>query len=263
MTRQLVLSQWLGFAKFVLSSEPPALEASTFSTDGDSEDSGSDIAESLSARNTFVSLRRHRAAFAMTLQQLQVRSQELHRLPADHLLSLIYYNVYRGVLQNIAILGLDLNLMMTDEYPSPFLPMSPSASSAIAILPPQLMPTKMQTTIAHHPQWDVFPDPQVRDNVLTYGEERIDDLELCLDLVGSQSHLQKVSSDEAGPYLWGEPWLIDRWEVTENFLRKYHWMFKGSKGFATSTNHWRRERGEHEIDFDRIVAEAEVSIADD
>lgn len=147
--------------------------------------------------------------------------------------------------------------MTTDEYPSPFLPMSPSASSAIATLPPTLMPTTLQKTMAHHPQWDIFPDPRVRDNALRYGEENIDDLELCLDMVGSQSRLQKESSDEAGVHVWSEPWDIESWEVTEGFLRKYHWLFKGSAPFATSTNRWRRERGVAGLDFDEVIAEAE------
>lgn len=241
----------------------PALDGTPSSICDESSDDGSgDAAERLSARSTFASIRRAqncspRLAYAMTLQQIQTHSNKLYPLPADHLLSLIYYNVYRGLLQNIAILGLDLDLMTTDEYPSPFLPMSPSASSAIASLPPQLMPTRLQKTMAHHPQWDIFPCPRLRDNALNYGEDRIDDLELCLDMVGSQSRLQGGSSDEAGVYIWGEPWQIDSWEVTESLLRKYHWLFKGSKGIEKSTNRWRRERGVAEVDFDEVVAEAE------
>jgi hypothetical protein len=250
--RAKVVSQWLP--------TPPALDASSSSSDGDSEES--DPAERQCSHNTFTSIRKAqrcspRIAYAMTLQRLQAHSQ--YPLPADHLLSLIYYNVYRGLLQNIAILGLDLDLMTTDEYPSPFLPMSPSASSAIVILPPNLMPTSLQKTMAHHPQWDIFPDPQVRDNALNYGEENINDLELCLDMVGSQSRLQKQSSDEAGVHVWGEPWDIDSWEVTETFLRKYYWLFKGSQGFQKSTNRWRRERGVAQINFERIIVDAEQS----
>lgn len=235
----------------------------TVGADHDDDDGSAFAAERHTPRDTFASIREAlrcspRISYAATVQQLGgAWSEKMYPLPADHLLSLIYYNVYRGMLQNIAILGLDLNLMTTDEYPSPFLPMSQTASSAIAVLPPHLMPTKLQKTVAHHPQWDIFPDAQVRDNVLNYGEERIDDLELCLDMVGSQSRLHKQSSDEAGAYLWGAPWCIDSWEVTKTFLRKYHWMFKGSEGFAQSTNHWRRQRGVKALDFNRVIEEAE------
>ena len=220
-------------------------------------------------RRTFASIRdalkcSPRISYAQTVLQLEAANRRIqYPLPADHLLSLIYYNVYRGLIQNIAILGLDLDLMTTDEYPSPFLPMSQTASSAIAVLPPHLMPTHLQKTIAHHPQWDIFPDPEVRDNILNYGEERIDDVELCFDMVGSQSRLQKQSSDEAGAYIWGEPWCIDSWEVTDTFVRKYYWMFKGTVGFARSTNRWRRQRGLPEVDFAKLIDEAEaLSLSD-
>ena len=256
----IVSQHWLPHPQALGDSTPPTL----LSTDGGDSDSSSttDPAELQCSRSTFASIRAAqkcspRIAYAMTLRRLQSRPNELNPLPADHLLSLIYYNVYRGLLQNIAILGLDLDLMTTDEYPSPFLPMSQSASSAIVTLPPSLMPTRLQKTMAHHPQWDIFPDPQLRDNALNYGEENIDDLELCLDIVGSQSRLQKESSDEAGVHIWGEPWDIDSWEVTERFLRKYHWLFKGSGRSAASTNRWRRKRGVAQLDFHGIIAEAE------
>lgn len=233
------------------------------STAGESDRSDEDAADG-EGRTTFQSIREAmrcspRISYAKTVLQLEASNRRnQYPLPADHLLSLIYYNVYRGLIQNIAILGLDLDLMVTNEYPSPFLPMSPTASSAIATLPPNLKPTRLQKTVAHHPQWDIFPDPHIRDNILNYGEERIDDVELCFDMVGSQSRLQRQSSDEAGAYIWGEPWSIDSWEVTDTFVRKYHWMFKGGVGFAASTNRWRRQRGEPEIDFERVVEEAEA-----
>lgn len=249
-------SQWLP--------EPGSSAAERHRSDRDAVDD--------EGRTTFASIREAmkcspRISYAKTVLQLEAsKRQHQYSLPADHLLSLIYYNVYRGCIQNIAILGLDLDRMALDEYPSPFTPMSQTASSAIATLPPHLIPTRLQKTVAHHPQWDIFPDPQVRDNILNYGEERIDDVELCFDMVGSQSRLQKQSSDEAGCYIWGEPWSIDSWEVTDTFVRKYHWMFKGTAsgaGFAASTNRWRRQRGEPEIDFEKVIAEAEtLSLSD-
>lgn len=101
-----------------------ALESSTTSTstsasnsEGDGSDSfptttDSDPNERLCSRNTFASIRTAkncspRIAYAMTLQRLQSHTDPSSHfaLPADHLISLIYYNVYRGLLQNIAILG--------------------------------------------------------------------------------------------------------------------------------------------------------------
>jgi hypothetical protein len=258
--RALTASAWLPM--------PPPLDASPSHTSSTAEDAVGEAAEQHASHNTFASLRlakkcSPRVAYALTLQRLQAHTngafntKPLYPLPADHLLSLIYYNVYRGILLNIAILGLDLDLMTTDEYPSPFLPLSSSASSAISALPPQLMPTKLQKTMAHHPQWDIFPDPMLRDNALNYGEENIDDLELCLDMVGSQSRLEGQGSDDAGVYIWGEPWDIASWELSAWMLKKYWWLFKGSGALESSTNRWRRQRGERLIDFERLLEEGE------
>jgi hypothetical protein len=177
-----------------------------------------------------------------------------YQLPADHLLSLIYYNVYRGVIEMVAILGLDLDMMNLDDYPSPFLPMSQTASSAITRLPPNLRPTEIQQRREHHPQWDLWPDPQVRDNAICYPQDLIDDDELCLEMVGSQSRLGTGSSDQAGVYIWGQPWLTSSWEVTPHFVRKYPWLFSGSSSLEISTNYWRRKRGEKPISFAKLTS---------
>ncbi|KIW15335.1 hypothetical protein PV08_05381 [Exophiala spinifera] len=176
-------------------------------------------------------------------------------LSSDHLITLVYYNVYRALLSNVEMLGLDLNLMYMDDYPSPFLPLSPSASSNIRHLPPGLQPTELQKTIAHHPQWDIFPDPVVRDNILRYGEKNIDDLEFCLDLVGDGQSVgeEECSTQEKnGLIVWGEPWAIDGWEVTEAFARKYPFFVKGAHSFQENSNRWRIRRGEEPLDYERI-----------
>lgn len=175
-------------------------------------------------------------------------------LPADHLISLVYYNVYRALLQNIELLGLDLNLMFTDDYPSPFTPLSPSATSAIRRLPISLEPTELQKAMAHHPQWDIVPDPVVRDNILRHGEENINDVELCLDMVGGNDYINLAgdSQEKTGLIVWGEPWDLEGWEVTEGFARKWGWMLRNAP-ITNSTNRWRVARGEDPLDFDTIL----------
>lgn len=175
-------------------------------------------------------------------------------LPADHLISLVYYNVYRAMMKNVELLGLDLNLMYTDDYPSPFTPLSITATSAIRRLPASLEPTELQKAMAHHPQWDIIPDPVVRDNVLRYGEENIDDVELCLDMVGGAGELEGIVGDtqeKTGLIVWGEPWDVDSWEVTGAFARKWAFMLKNAP-MTVSTNRWRAARGEDPLDFDTI-----------
>lgn len=193
---------------------------------------------------------------AIRLQNERNHAASNLTLPADHLISLVYYNVYRGLLANVEMLGLDVNLMYTDDYPSPFLPLSPSASSSLRRLPPGLQPTELQKTMAHHPQWDVFPDPIVRDNILRYGEKNIDDYEFCLDLVGhgTAENLDGCTTQEKnGLICWGDPWDMSGWEVTEAFARKYPFFLRGAFQFQESSNKWRVKRGDDPLDFERIV----------
>ncbi|KIY00020.1 uncharacterized protein Z520_04658 [Fonsecaea multimorphosa CBS 102226] len=180
----------------------------------------------------------------------------MYPLPSDHLISLIYYNVYRALISNTHMLGLDLNLMYTDDYPSPFLPLSQSATSNIRHLPPSLQPTELQKTMAHHPMWDLFPDAEIRDNILRYGEDNIDDLQLCLDMVGDGSYtgLEGLDTQQTnGLIVWGEPWDSTGWEVTEFFARKWPFLLRGAFNAQKSTNKWRASRGEDPLDFDRIL----------
>jgi hypothetical protein len=180
----------------------------------------------------------------------------LYKLPADHLISLVYYNVYRALISNVHLLGLDLNLMYSDDYPSPFLPLSPTATSKIRHLPPTLEPTKLQKTMAHHPMWDVFPDSEIRDNILRYGEDKIDDLQLCLDMVGDGNYtgLGDLDTQQTnGLIVWGEPWDPQGWEVTQCFARKWPVLIRGAINIQNSTNRWRMQRGEEPLDFDRIL----------
>ena len=180
----------------------------------------------------------------------------MYQLPADHLISLVYYNVYRAMITNMGLLGLDLNLMYSDDYPSPFPPLSPSSNSRLLSLPPTLQPTELQKTVAHHPQWDVLPDAQIRDNILRYGEDNIDDLQLCLDMVGGGNYVSRDNLDTQeinGLIVWGEPWDISGWEVTESFARKWSFIFKGAFRFQRATNSWRVQRGEEPLNFDKIL----------
>jgi Domain of unknown function (DUF3425) len=192
-----------------------------------------------------------------TMYQRIVKERDsswLYPLPADHLISLVYYNVYRALIANVAILGLDLDLMTTDDYPSPFTPLSPTASSALNSLPPSLQPTALQRSIAHHPQWDIVPDPLIRDNLLRQGEPNIDDVEMCMDLIGSEARRQRYekSKEPAGCIVWGDPWDMYSWEVTESFVRKYPWLFAGVKHMEYTTNIWREKRDEPPLRFSEL-----------
>ncbi|EXJ92483.1 hypothetical protein A1O3_01035 [Capronia epimyces CBS 606.96] len=244
-----------------------------------SEDEWRSIAERSSKvqKSAFVSIGRmnmnmRRQWYEMLLEGRLVEVQEvaerwqkdhdvswLYPLPSDHLISLVSYNVYRALIVNIALLGLDLNLMCLDDYPSPFLPLSQSANSNIRRLPPALEPTELQKTVAHHPEWDIIPDPDVRDNILRHGEENLDDIALCLYMVGEVigddvEDLDIDTQHKNGVIIWGEPWDITGWEVTLGFASKWPFILRNAPRIQNSTNRWRLLRGEDPLDFDRILA---------
>lgn len=142
-------------------------------------------------------------------------------------------------------------MMVTDDYPSPFTPLSPTASSSLSRLPPSLQPTALQKSTAHHAQWDVVPDPSIRDNLLRRGEPDVDDVELCMDMIGSESRRKRAesSAEPAGCIIWGDPWDASSWEVTEAFVRRYTWLFYKSKSSEDATNYWRAKRDEPPLAF--------------
>ena len=172
-----------------------------------------------------------------------------YRLPADHLLSLIYYNVFRAFVLNIQCLGLSFDGMCLDEYQSKFPTMSPDDPS-LALLPPGLRPTELQRKIPHHPMWDIFPDPVLRDNALRYGEDNFDDVELCLQIFGDGSSVSDDDShNRTGLIAWSDPASSSGWEVTEKFARNWSWFLKGAVELEASTNFWRTARLEEPIFF--------------
>lgn len=101
-------------------------------------------------------------------------------LPADHLLTLVYYNVLRALVSNTYSLGLDPDLMC-DELLSPFPSEHPTQS--LFRLPPDLLPTSLQKSQIHHPCIDIFPSAAARDNLLSAGDG-FDDIDPWTDIIG-------------------------------------------------------------------------------
>lgn len=176
-------------------------------------------------------------------------------ITADNLLTLIYLNVFRGLTWNIHILGLDSEQMCIDEYPSPFLPCSPTATSAITKLPPGLRPTPLQLTVEHHPYIDIFPCPILRDNLLRYpffGNE--EEEQLCIDLMGLSEGVNEgdrppEGENRIGATVWGDPWVIENWEVSRFLTVRWPWLLKGCFALEVATNRRRIARGWKAIRF--------------
>ncbi|KAF2873691.1 hypothetical protein BDV95DRAFT_605172 [Massariosphaeria phaeospora] len=171
-------------------------------------------------------------------------------LSPDHfLITLVQYNVLRAVLTNLAACSLLQSLPHTCEaiLLPPLLP-PPSTP------PPTFTPTTLQKTVAH-PQWlDSVPCPLFRDNLIRANAGEIGEFDsevLCNDICGG---LYDGFDDTAqkGLLVWGEPWLVASWEISEGFAEKWGWLLWGCREMVEITNGWRAERGE-----DRLVIEIE------
>ncbi|KAJ5474942.1 hypothetical protein N7475_004508 [Penicillium sp. IBT 31633x] len=160
---------------------------------------------------------------------------------ADHLLTLIKVNVFRAFAQNLQLIGWPEPWMEHDAI-SPFnsaLPRKPSEMNTTNHIPPNLQPTRLQKLVPHHPWLDFFPLPKMRDNLIEGGDDW-DDEQLCHDIMGFWGE----STMDAGLLVWGEPWNVQNWEVTESFLKKWQWIVRGCPELMTATNSWRARRGE-------------------
>ncbi|KAH8668001.1 hypothetical protein BGZ60DRAFT_41550 [Tricladium varicosporioides] len=166
----------------------------------------------------------------------------------DHLLVLVKFNVFRALVANSDVLGFSTQDGMDDDALSPF--GSPLDAENVLRrhhinkLPVALQPTRLQQEIPHHPWIDLLPVPEMRDSLLRAGDS-FDDMELCGDLVGFFSS----STGRTGMVIWGEPWDIAGWEVTEDFLKHWGWAIRGCQSIIQSTNYWRAKRGEKPLRF--------------
>ncbi|KAL7925903.1 hypothetical protein ACQKWADRAFT_283373 [Trichoderma austrokoningii] len=149
-------------------------------------------------------------------------------------------------------------------------------------VPPSFIPTKLQQEVAH-PGWiDIFPSPQLRDNlILAVMEFNIDEDAILEDLIGDlfeamgcgwdeESNAGLLddaeansmpfvvtpavkealktytpsSTPEVGILSWSDPWDISGWEVTERFCTRWGFLLQGCPDVVESANRWRALRGE-------------------
>ncbi|CCD34321.1 hypothetical protein ACHAPC_003029 [Botrytis cinerea] len=163
----------------------------------------------------------------------------------DQLLTLIQFNVFRALIKNTRTIGWNLDwLDCTIDPLSPWLNLSTKIVPG-AHCPQALCPTKIQRTIPHHPWLDLWPIPQMRDNLLLHAESYDED-QLCNDLV----EFGGLMNEQSGLIVWGEPWDVWGWEVSETFLRNWGWAVKGCGELLASTNKWRAKRGEEALVFE-------------
>jgi hypothetical protein len=161
---------------------------------------------------------------------------------SDLLLSLTQLNSWRAMMQNMNALGMTMATVKQEDAVSRF--RLHDTADMHDPLPPALRPTSLQRALVHHPWIDSFPFPDFRDLLLLregeYSEEA-----LCNDLCGSST--DQNSTGQVGMITWGEPWDPSSWEMTEDFARKWLWMFSTCSDLLAATNHWRIQRGEVEL----------------
>ena len=83
----------------------------------------------------------------------------------------------------------------------------------------------------------------VRD-VQTYGEIMKASRSSSPQVEGTEAPMDTSRQSIAGLIVWGEPWDVKSWEMTETFYRKWFFLVSDSLELIESSNRWRAERGE-------------------
>ena len=90
----------------------------------------------------------------------------------------------------------------------------------------------------------MFPHPQARDRLIlaagTFDEDAL--WEDCIG--GLYEGFPDDEIERRGFIAWSPPWDITGYEMSEGFLKKWGWLFKGLSEVLEATNRWRVERGE-------------------
>lgn len=176
-------------------------------------------------------------------------------LCSDHLITLLQFNALRGLAVNrtliSGILGtpLDCDEEIIHIVPYPTKP---------ELVPPSLLPTTLQQTVPHGDWIDMFPCPEARDRLIL-ATGTFDEDDLWADCIGGL--YEGFPDDEVerrGIIAWSPPWEITGWEMSEGFLRKWGWLFKGLPGPLAATNRWRIQRGEEPFLQDDCTSHATV-----
>jgi hypothetical protein len=208
------------------------------------------------------------------------RDQQVYfPMTADHtLLHVIASNVARGILINVDIITRFrhnfISSFTCEGIVAPLLE-GPELNENLSI-PRALEPTSLQLILQHRRWIDLFPFPQLRDNILTsISQGELNESDFYEDIVGQvfedceysdQEPLPAESLDkdlaekvqipgsrklgEIGLVAWSDPWDISGWEVTEAFIQKWRFLFHGCQDLLKATNYWRELRGEDRLNIE-------------
>ena len=158
-------------------------------------------------------------------------------------------NAFDALARNAFILQIPVELLESEDGPSPFLLEGPLAFAAVPTSPPDLAPTKLQREVQHHPWLDLLPVPALRDNILAgIRDGRFDEDELAQQLVCDL--LKTDAIQNAHLMIWGNSWEIDGWEFSSEFLERWASILVDCPQVLRATNRWRGLRGSPPLDFD-------------
>ncbi|KAJ4299745.1 hypothetical protein N0V90_004991 [Kalmusia sp. IMI 367209] len=163
--------------------------------------------------------------------------------PDHYLITLIQYNVLRAVMTNFLLVNLDLPPECQNAFRIPLLHHPPSSP------PPTFAPTSVQRSIRHEAWIDSVPCPRFRDNLIhasTDAGGRFDDEDLCDDVCGGL-YEGFDECETRGLLVWGDPWLVESWEISPGFAAKWGMLLRGCGEMMVYTNRWREARGEEPI----------------
>ena len=146
-------------------------------------------------------------------------------------------------MHNVYLLSISPSQLIDDSAISRFsLPLPPA--NLQPHLPPALRPTEVQLRTPHHPAYDVFPDALLRERIILAEEGSYDEDALCGDLIGWPTGDQDPHN---GLMVWGEPWRVESWEVSEAFLKRHRTLVVSCKDLIESSNRWRVLRGDKRL----------------
>lgn len=111
--------------------------------------------------------------------------------------------------------------------------------------PPTFAHTALQQNVPHEPWIDSVPCPQLRDTLIR-AAGTFDDEDLCDDMCGGlYNGFDDVES--RGLLVWGDPWLVSSWEISEGFMKKWAFLLRGCGDMVKCTNKWRESTGEEPL----------------
>lgn len=161
-------------------------------------------------------------------------------------------NAFDALARNSTILHISPDLLGSDDGNSPFLMQGPPQPNADAAgspnFPSHLAPTALQKRVTHHPWLDLFPIPNMRDNILRGLEAGLlDEDELSDGLVCDLLNLEATSA--ASLVIWGDSWDIAGWEFSPAFFVKWAPLLRGCGEVLRATNYWRERRRAPRLEF--------------